>query len=173
MTLPRSGELGLRSINQELGRSTSATISLDTAENGGYGAINVNSASRPSSANPAAVSEWYNYNHLARGAVFSCTFSAGQTLTGPGSISGNLTVANGDGILGAYIFGGSGSRSGNEAYWYLNGRIIMSLFVGSNSEGSDLYPEIQPPGTRTYQIVSITGNANAISQYNCSEITAI
>jgi hypothetical protein len=65
MTLVASGELGMRSINAELGRSTSAEISLDTAENGGYGAINQNSRSRPSSANPAAISEWYSYNHFA------------------------------------------------------------------------------------------------------------
>tara|TARA_B110000503_G_scaffold4030_1_gene5327 strand:+ start:1579 stop:2115 length:537 start_codon:yes stop_codon:yes gene_type:complete len=63
MTLVRSGQLGLGDINVELGRSRTAQISLDTAENGGYGAINQNSKSRPSSTNPAAVSEWYNYNH--------------------------------------------------------------------------------------------------------------
>jgi hypothetical protein len=63
MTLPRTGQIGLGDINVELGRSRTAQISLDTAENGGYGAINQNSRSRPSSTNPAAVSEWYNYNH--------------------------------------------------------------------------------------------------------------
>lgn len=63
MTLVRSGQLGLGDINVELGRSRTSQISLDTAENGGYGAINQNSRSRPSSTNPAAVSEWYGYNH--------------------------------------------------------------------------------------------------------------
>ena len=66
MTLPASGQLGLGDINVELGRSRTSQISLDTAENGGYGAINVNSRSRPNGANPAAVSEWYSYNHNAR-----------------------------------------------------------------------------------------------------------
>jgi hypothetical protein len=52
-------------INTELGRASNSQISLDTAENGGYGAINTNSSSRPSSNNPAAISEWWGYNHNA------------------------------------------------------------------------------------------------------------
>ena len=52
-------------INTELGRSSTATISLDTAENGGYATINTCSPSYPASGNPAAMSEWYSYNHLA------------------------------------------------------------------------------------------------------------
>ena len=63
MTLPRTGQLGLGDINVELGRSRTAQISLDTAENGGYGTINLNSRSSPNATNPAAVSEWYGYNH--------------------------------------------------------------------------------------------------------------
>ena len=65
MTLQSSGTIRMSQINTELGRSSTATISLDTAENGGYGAINTNSTSRPSSNNPAAISEWYSYNHNA------------------------------------------------------------------------------------------------------------
>jgi hypothetical protein len=63
MTLPRTGQIGLGDINVELGRSRTAQISLDTAENGGYGTINVESRLRPNATNPAAISEWYGYNH--------------------------------------------------------------------------------------------------------------
>ena len=66
MTLPTSGELAMARINMELRRAASSQISLDAAENGGYAAINQNSPSRPNSANPAAISEWYGYNHVAR-----------------------------------------------------------------------------------------------------------
>jgi len=69
MALPSSGTIRMSQINTELGRSSTAQISLDTAENGGYGAINTNSTSRPNSANPAAMSEWYSYNHSAVGAT--------------------------------------------------------------------------------------------------------
>lgn len=63
MALPSSGSISMSQINTELTRSSSAEISLDTAENGGYVAINTCSTSRPSSTNPASMSEWYSYNH--------------------------------------------------------------------------------------------------------------
>jgi hypothetical protein len=74
MTLPAAfATIRMSDINVELGRSSTANISLDTAENGGYGAINTNSASRPSGTNPAAMSEWYGYNHNAAGATVTIT----------------------------------------------------------------------------------------------------
>jgi hypothetical protein len=74
MALPPAGvQLAMSQINVELGRSSTAQISLDTAENGGYGAINVNSRNRPNGANPAAISEWYRYNHTALPPVTSQT----------------------------------------------------------------------------------------------------
>ena len=65
MTLPYSGSISMGQINVELGRGSTTAISLDAAENGSYGAINTNSASRPSGSNPASMSEWYGYNHNA------------------------------------------------------------------------------------------------------------
>lgn len=65
MALQASGAISMSQINTELQRSATATISLDTAEDGGYGAINQSSSSRPSSSNPASMSEWYGYNHTA------------------------------------------------------------------------------------------------------------
>ena len=68
MAIPTSGQTGVsQHLNRELGRSINAQFSIDTAENGGYGAINTNSRSRPSSANPASFSEWYGYDHDAGG----------------------------------------------------------------------------------------------------------
>ena len=58
-----SGSVSALGINLELGRSSNSTISIDTAENGGYGAINTCSPSYPSASNPASFSEWRNYNH--------------------------------------------------------------------------------------------------------------
>lgn len=66
MTLPSSGNsIAMSQINTELARSAGTSISLDTAENGGYATINIYSPSRPASGNPASMSEWYSYNHSA------------------------------------------------------------------------------------------------------------
>jgi hypothetical protein len=65
MALQSSGAISMSQINTELGRSSTAQISLDTAENGGYAAINTCGSPRPSSSNPATMSEWYGYNHSA------------------------------------------------------------------------------------------------------------
>jgi len=63
MALPTSGSLSMNQIRTELGIPSQAPLSLDTAENGGYVAINQCSPLRPSAGNPASISEWYGYNH--------------------------------------------------------------------------------------------------------------
>ena len=65
MALPSSGEIKMSQINTELGRTSTAAISLDDAENGTYATINTSSSSYPDSANPAKMSEWYGYDHSA------------------------------------------------------------------------------------------------------------
>ena len=65
MALPSSGTISMSDINTELGRSSTVTISLDSAENGTYATINTASSSYPSSTNPASMSEWHGYNHSA------------------------------------------------------------------------------------------------------------
>ena len=104
MTLPAAyATLSLGDINVELGRSRTATISLDTAENGGYVAINTLSSSRPSASNPAAVSEWYSYNHNAAPS-FSYDFYS------------QLNIGDPCGIRYAIY-----RRSDNNVFYYWNG----------------------------------------------------
>ena len=63
MALQSSGTIKMSEINTELGRSSTATISLDSAESGTYATINTASASYPNDARPASISEWYSYDH--------------------------------------------------------------------------------------------------------------
>ncbi len=68
MALQSSGTIKMSEINTELGRSSNATISLDSAESGTYATINTASASYPNNARPAKISEWYSYDHSASAA---------------------------------------------------------------------------------------------------------
>lgn len=67
--LPSTGPISLNDIRTQLGVSTKTNFSIDSAENGdvsnGYPAINDCSPSKPSDADGASFSEWYNYDHNA------------------------------------------------------------------------------------------------------------
>lgn len=73
MALPSTGPISMSQINVELGRSATANISLDAAENGTYAPINQNSAIKPLSGNPASMSEWRGYDHTAGGGTTTTT----------------------------------------------------------------------------------------------------
>jgi hypothetical protein len=86
-----TGSVSMTAINLELGRASNASISLDAAENGSYGAINSCSPSRPSSSNPAAMSEWRGYNHS-----FACCNAPSISLntSSSSSITVNVSYSN-------------------------------------------------------------------------------
>lgn len=124
MALPASGQISMSQINTELGRSSTSTISIDTAENGGYATINVNSTSRPSATNPASMSEWYSYNHSAapaRSISFSSLYSLGYT----GSASGTVTITG-----GSYTFQAAASL------YYGGGTVSSNITVNGNSRST-------------------------------------
>ncbi len=95
MALQSSGAISMSQINTELGRSSTAQISLDTAENGGYAAINTCGSPRPSSSNPASMSEWYSYNHSAQCCTAYGTYQ--YSSCGVYCLDGNTLVTMADG----------------------------------------------------------------------------
>jgi hypothetical protein len=88
MALPSTGTIAMSQINSELGRSASSTISLGSAEDGGYAAINSCSPSRPSSSDPAAMSEWRGYNH-----TFACCNAPSISVTSSTSSSVTISIS--------------------------------------------------------------------------------
>jgi hypothetical protein len=69
MTLPSSGPISFSQINTELGRSSTDTITLGDAEGEVYSPINQNSPNKPDGIPPNSISEWYDYDHNAAGAL--------------------------------------------------------------------------------------------------------
>lgn len=60
---PSGSPISLNTIRAELGILAQTNFSLDTAEDGLYVAINPCSTYKPAVPNPAAIDEWYGYNH--------------------------------------------------------------------------------------------------------------
>jgi len=66
MVLPSTGNtISFNDIRIELGISTQAPFSIDTAENGGYVALNKCAVPAPNASNPASISEWWSYDNDA------------------------------------------------------------------------------------------------------------
>ena len=66
MVLPSTGNtISFNQIRIELGISTQAPFSIETAENGGYVALNKCAVPQPSPTNPASISEWWSYDNSA------------------------------------------------------------------------------------------------------------
>jgi hypothetical protein len=148
MALQTSGTIKMSEINTELGRSSTATISLDTAENGGYATINTASTSYPSSGNPASMSEWYSYNHTASSSSSFTVYSTGFNEDSAACnlfYNDNLTLYYGSGspaclTTNAYVYtdeakstpfdGGDlwySSKSCGKAYYITEGGYVENL----------------------------------------------
>ena len=143
MTLPAAyATMSMGDINVELGRSRTAEISLDTAENGGYGAINQASSSKPSASNPAAVSEWYSYNHNASsqinvsynisfapyGGLANITENGVRIIRTSTSAVGTFSSVTGDVIVASITSPTGGTSRYAEVSVYVNG-----VFLGNNT----------------------------------------
>lgn len=124
MALPNSGNsISLSQINTELGRSSNAQISVNTAEDSGYVAINKCSAKRPKPSNAASFSEWFGYDHSAT-CIACWTGSNEQSYTFSFGAGGNA-------IIGTTI---NLTDQGNfrPKFWFsglTNGTVTMSYTV--------------------------------------------
>jgi hypothetical protein len=105
MAISASGPVSASTINSELARANSSTLSIDAAENGSYGAINQNSTNRPSSSNPASYSEWRGYDHRAAAAMLPAPQQLQQTDTSGSSIKFTHSLVSGASSYRAFFNG--------------------------------------------------------------------
>lgn len=156
-------------INTELGRSATAGISLNSAEDGGYAAINGCSVYRPSSSNPASMSEWYSYNHSATCTLcntdVSLSFSTSQYNIFTTTQSYNITSL-GDVVPVLYI----DSTSGNvDAYISIidaaTGNGLGDFAVYNVGAGTYTFEEVgvYTTGVVRYQVDIYTHNGGTVT----------
>lgn len=142
MAIPTSGQIGVsQHLNRELGRGINDQFSIDTAENGGYGAINPFSRSRPNSANPAAFSEWYGYEHSGGGDTFFPLPEIGYDRVNPEQACRNAGTGRhievfGDGPslvdCSALYSDGNGSRFADSGYYAENFNQVFRFWNGTS-----------------------------------------
>jgi len=163
MALPSSGSISMSQINTELGRSSTAAISLDTAENGGYVAIKQCSPPYPISSNPARMSEWFGYNHSV-----SCTVSCGggfQTYYTGVQCSDFYTR---EVLLGGYTSGtvDVGWTLSLESGWGLNGLRVVVVYNGSTvADTGNVYVSLSGYPTSQSGTLTFTANGSADRYY--------
>jgi hypothetical protein len=170
MTMPASGTISMSQINTELGRASTTSISLDTAENGGYGAINQASGSKPSASNPAALSEWYSYNHNASsqinvsyditfapfGGLANITENGVRIIRTSSNAAGTFSSVTGDVVVASITSPAGGTVRYAEVSVYVNG-----VFLGSNvGTTSASYTFTIGQGNVSYYQIFMTANNN-------------
>lgn len=99
MALPLSGPLSINMIRNELQIPSKINFSHDTAENDnstsyalGYPPINKASYYRPTASNPAAISEWYGYDHTAVSTAYFYFSVNINSLTGSNQYIGAIRI---------------------------------------------------------------------------------
>lgn len=110
MVLPASGQISMSDINTELGRSSTAEISLNQASLGTYRALNSGCSTPPSSTNPDSMSEWYSYDQ--------CCYFGSFTYDGGGNLGSDCSSYGGGG--GYNVYSNNCGSPGNGCFIYSN-----------------------------------------------------
>ena len=138
-------------INTELGRTSTATISLDSAESGTYATINTASASYPNDARPASISEWYSYDHSAASGYSGNISDRSESSTNE--------ACEGLDVETAVYKNGSSSTPVAGDYLFTNSGLSTNLVPGQGFGAWYKYEDV-PGGNVPYAVYLLEGNSN-------------
>jgi hypothetical protein len=126
MALPASGEISLRDVNAELGRTSTSEIAMKAAEEGTYATINTGSSSYPDGVAPYELSEWYSYDHSASSNSKYWSFSSsGQGLVFQRASGTTLSTGN-DMCVSLWIRPEWSATDVNAMLWEFNNSLTAS-----------------------------------------------
>jgi len=151
MALQSSGTIKMSEINTELGRTSTATISLDSAESGTYATINTASASYPNDARPASISEWYSYDHSAASGYSGNISDRSESSTNE--------ACEGLDVETAVYKNGSSSTPVAGDYLFTNSGLSTNLVPGQGFGAWYKYEDV-PGGNVPYAVYLLEGNSN-------------
>jgi len=138
-------------INTELGRSSTATISLDSAESGTYATINTASSSYPNDARPASMSEWYSYDHSAASGYSGNISNRKES-------SANEACEGLDVETSVYKNGSSSTPAVGD-YIFTNSGLSTNLVPGQGFGAWYKYEDV-PGGNVPYAVYLLEGSSN-------------
>ena len=151
MALQSSGTIKMSEINTELGRSSTATISLDSAESGTYATINTASASYPNDARPASISEWYSYDHSAASGYSGNISNRSESSTNE--------ACEGLDVETSVYKNGSSSTPAVGDYIFTNSGLSTNLVPGQGFGAWYKYEDV-PGGNVPYAVYLLEGSSN-------------
>jgi hypothetical protein len=96
---PAGSPISLNTIRAELGILAESNLSLNTAEDGLYVPINPCSTFKPAVPNPAAISEWYGYNHTQPCVSYRYNSVSCETSTGICNVPFSPSQANSNVVM--------------------------------------------------------------------------
>lgn len=164
MPLPASGEISASQVGVELGRSSTAEHSFQTAHGGSYATLNTDNptSDRPDGSTPYSISEFYSYDHLRgdHGVIAGLGTEAVPivnidkvtiTTTGNASDFGDTVIAaigrgtTSNGVNERAVFCGGNTVDGKGNATYENEIDYITInSMGNASDFGDL--EADPPG---------------------------
>lgn len=165
MALNSSGQISMNDIRIELGIPTQSPFSLDTAENGSYVLLNQCSPSKPSSTNPASISEWYSYCHTCSCGTFDCDDSQNNGSGGMGFYNYTINLGSSVGTvrLSYYAY----SVPDKFVVNYNGTDVIDTGFRGDSGYNSQLnalgYPNVSGSGNGYFDFVKSTASPTTAS----------